>query len=131
MVALRWTDEDGPAGTLRYAHDEYVQVAAELGLVGAALVAAALVALGRLLWRSRSDPGVTDARWAGVVAAACAFAVHSAFDFIWHIPAVPLLMITLIGLATVLPTTTATPGGASSAPEESHHSTIPTRKGTR
>jgi hypothetical protein len=130
MVTLRWTDENGTAGMLRYAHDEYVQVAAELGLVGAALTAAVLVALGRLLWRCRSDSGVTGARWAGGVAATCAFAVHSAFDFIWHLPAVPLLLTTIIGLVTVLPMTTATPGGASSAPE-SHHSTIPTRKGTR
>ena len=38
----------------RYAHNEYIQVAAELGLVGLSLLAILLVALGRLLWSARA-----------------------------------------------------------------------------
>jgi hypothetical protein len=57
--------------------------------VGVVLLAVLLVALGRLLWRARAT-GPAGAVWAGVVAAAAAFAVHSGFDFVWHLPAVVL-----------------------------------------
>src|SRR6266705_1806003 len=46
---LRWKGPDGVTRFFRYAHDEYVQVAAELGLVGLALLAVLLVAVARLL----------------------------------------------------------------------------------
>jgi hypothetical protein len=36
-----------------------------------------------------------------VVAGICAFAVHGAFDFVWHVPAIPLMAAALVGL--VLP----------------------------
>jgi hypothetical protein len=36
-----------------------------------------------------------------VVAGAAAFAVHSGFDFVWHLPAVVLTVVLLIG--AVLP----------------------------
>ena len=51
-----------------YVHNEYVQVAAELGLVGLALLAVLLAAMARLLWRARPT-GDAGATWAGVVAA--------------------------------------------------------------
>jgi O-Antigen ligase len=87
--------EDGTR-IFTYAHNEYVQVAAELGLVGLALLAVLLVTLARLLWRAR-PAGPADAGWAGVVAAAAAFAVHSGFDFVWHLPAVVLAVTLLAG----------------------------------
>jgi hypothetical protein len=67
-----------------------------------ALLAVLLVALGRLLWRARAtDPPV--AGWAGVVAAAAAFVVHSGFDFVWHLPAVLLTVTLLVGVVLPAP----------------------------
>ena len=99
---LRWRGADGGTRFFGYAHNEYAQVAADLGLVGVALLAVLLVALGRLLWRARAtDPPV--AGWAGVVAAAAAFVVHSGFDFVWHLPAVLLTVTLLVGVVLPAP----------------------------
>jgi hypothetical protein len=38
------------------------------------------------------------------VAAICAFALHSGLDFVWHIPAIPLLAAALVGLVVPPPT---------------------------
>jgi O-antigen ligase len=89
-------------GTVRfqqYAHDEYLQTLVQEGAIGLGLLLALLAAFGRLLWRAR-PAGRSDALWAGVVAAACAAAVHAGFDFVWHVPVVPLMVAALIGLAT-------------------------------
>jgi O-antigen ligase len=53
---LRWRGADGGTRFFGYAHNEYAQVAADLGLVGVVLLAVLLVALGRLLWRARRRP---------------------------------------------------------------------------
>jgi hypothetical protein len=48
--------------------------------------------------------------WAGAVAATAAFCLHSGFDFLWHIPVIPLTVAALIGLAApplTRPTATA------------------------
>ena len=99
---LRWRGADGGTRFFGYAHNEYAQVAAELGLVGLALLAVLLVALGRLLWRARAT-GPAVAGWAGVVAAAAAFVVHSGFDFVWHLPAVLLTVTLLVGVVLPAP----------------------------
>src|SRR5215207_1763392 len=97
---LRWEGPDGGARYFTYAHNEYVQVAADLGLVGVALLAVLLVALARLLWRARATAA---GPWVGAVAAACAFAVHSGFDFVWHLPAVVLTVMLLVGVVLPAP----------------------------
>jgi hypothetical protein len=93
---LRSRGADGGTRIFGYAHNEYAQVAAELGLVGVALLVVLLVAFGRSLWSARAT-GPAGAGWAGVVAAAAAFAVHSGFDFVWHLPAVVLTVTLLAG----------------------------------
>jgi hypothetical protein len=99
---LRSREADGGTRIFGYAHNEYAQVAAELGLVGLALLVVLLVALGRLLWRARAaDPPVVG--WAGVVAATAAFVVHSGFDFVWHLPAVVLTVTLLAGVILPAP----------------------------
>jgi hypothetical protein len=75
---------------------------ADLGLVGLVLVAVLLAALARLLWRSR-PVGSARGPWAGVVAAAVAFAVHGGLDFVWHLPAVVLAVTVLAGTAVPPP----------------------------
>ena len=95
-AVLEWT---GPSGPLRarYVHNEYVQVLVELGGVGIALLLAALVAVAQLV--ARSAAAVRErALWAGAAAGLVALAVGSAFDFLWHVPAVPLVGALLVGL---------------------------------
>jgi hypothetical protein len=98
QARLRWTGPDGNTNGIRYAHNEYLQVTAELGLVGAALLIVLLAAIGWLLLAARRR-GPTPAMWAGVVAGLTAFAAHSAVDFLWQLPAIPLTAAALIGLA--------------------------------
>jgi hypothetical protein len=99
---LRWEGPDGGTRYFSYVHNEYLQVAADLGLVGLALLAVLLVALARLLWRARAT-AAGPWPWAGAAAAACAFAVHSGFDFVWHLPAVVLTVMLLAGVVLPAP----------------------------
>jgi hypothetical protein len=114
---LRWEGPDGGARYFSYVHNEYLQVAADLGLVGLALLAVLLVALARLLWRARATAA---GPWAGVVAAACAFAVHSGFDFVWHLPAVVLTAALLVGVVLPPP-----PAGPANPPPIPHRKEAP------
>lgn len=95
---LRWPSPDGAVNADRYAHDEYLQVLTDLGVAGAALATLFLVMAGRLLWRVRAGPP-DRALWAGAVAAAAAFVLHSGFDFLWQVPAVPFTVAAIVGLA--------------------------------
>jgi hypothetical protein len=95
-VLLRVTDAKGRLRVQQYIHNEYLQVLTEAGAIAAALLGLLLVGVARLLWRSRSL--AASALWAGVAAACAASAVHAGFDFIWHVPAVPLTMAALVGL---------------------------------
>jgi O-Antigen ligase len=99
---LRWKGHDHGTQLYTYVHNEYLQVAAELGLVGLVLLAALVVAMARMLWRAR-PPGPAGATWAGVVAAAAAFTVHSGFDFVWHLPAIVLTVTLLVALVLPAP----------------------------
>jgi hypothetical protein len=98
-VIITRTDHSGRHHVQRYVHDEYLQTLAEQGIVGVVLLAALSVALGRLLWLSRPRDSDRRALWAGVVAACAAAAVHAGFDFVWHVPVIPLILAALIGLA--------------------------------
>lgn len=110
---LRWKGTGHGTHLYAYVHNEYLQLAAELGLVGLVLLAVLLAAMARLLWRARpTDPA--SATWAGVVAAATAFIVHSGFDFVWHLPAIVLTVTLLIGI--VLPEPATTPDDKRSVP---------------
>jgi hypothetical protein len=95
---LLWLTPDGNGQAARYVHNEYLQTLVDLGAVGLALLLVALAALAWTVRRGRRHahrPGV----WAGAAAALTALAVHSAFDFLWHIPVLPLLGGLLVGLA--------------------------------
>jgi hypothetical protein len=98
-----WTTPDRHLRVDRYAHNEYLQLAAEEGLPSllllGALVAALLATARRGSGISRADPNAR-ALWVGAVVGLVYFAGHSGFDFLWHIPAVPLLAAVLVGLST-------------------------------
>ena len=91
-LELVYVDYLGRLVAAEYTHDEFLQTAAETGLVGAGLAAAVFACLGAAAFRRRHTAG-------GPFAAAilAAFAAHSTFDFLWHIPVLPLL----VGIAVV------------------------------
>jgi O-antigen ligase len=96
---LSWIGPDGSIAVARYAHNEYLQVLAELGIVGLGLLLGVLVVAGRAVARGR-EVTATPEMWAGVTAALVALAVHGVFDFGWHVPVVPLTGALLCGLVT-------------------------------
>jgi O-antigen ligase len=96
-AVLSWTDADGRRLTARYVHNEYLQIAAEVGLIGFALLVVLLCAIGRSVWRARPR-GVADEHWAGVVAGLTSVGFHSSVEFLWQIPAIPLVAALLIAI---------------------------------
>jgi len=106
-AVLTWVQHDRRVAS-RYVHNEYLQVLAELGLVGLALLVVLLASLAWTIWRGRPHAPST-AVWAGAAAGLAALAVHSALDFLWHLPAIPLAGAVLAGL--VLPTALDQEGG--------------------
>lgn len=89
----------GPNVFLAYAHDDYVQLAAETGLVGAAAAACLAGLLLSRFRRFRRDSlppeRILDA---GPWAALAGLSLHSAFDWNLHVPANALLASLVAGL---------------------------------
>jgi O-antigen ligase len=99
---VTWPGADGSTQVMRYLHDEYLEVLLALGAPGLLLLLALLAAAGATLRRAHQQlPG--SALVAAVSAALAAAAVHAAFDFVWHVPVVPLLLAALLGLMTERP----------------------------
>ncbi len=94
-----WLRERRVDDTVHQAHSLYLQTLAELGVVGLALLAAFLAALGaagRRAWRSR------PATAAGPVAALVVFFVHAGLDWDWEMPALTLVAMGLAGTLVAL-----------------------------
>jgi O-antigen ligase len=96
---LQWSGADGAVYTDQYAHDEYLQTAWKSGLVGLGLMVAMLFAIGRRIVRGSSGP-TSPGTWAGAVAGLAALAVASGFDFLWHLPVIPVVGALLAGLSS-------------------------------
>lgn len=92
-----YVTDEGERLVTRFVHNEYLQLLAELGAVGAVVLAAGLVLSGR---RVRRPPPPNDATWAGAVAGLAALGIHSGFDFLWHIPVVVLAAALVAGLVS-------------------------------
>jgi hypothetical protein len=109
---LLWA-RDRPRGTftVRDAHSLYLEVMAELGLVGIALLGVALLALlAGAMARSR---GPDRALGAAVAAAMLAWGLHAGLDWDWEMPAVTLWVFALGG---ALLASAAAAGGSRVAP---------------
>jgi O-Antigen ligase len=79
------------------AHSLYLETLGELGLVGTALLAIALLAMvAAIVARVRGDD---RALWAVVFAAALVWLVHAAVDWDWELPVVTLWLFAAGGLA--------------------------------
>ena len=87
-----------PGGiTVNDAHSLYIEVLGELGLVGLALIAVAIVTL--LVVAARRARGPHRALYGAVFAAILAWAVHAGFDWDWELPAVTAWVFALGGAA--------------------------------
>ncbi len=96
-ATLSWVGHDGTTLVAKYAHNEYLQVLAELGAVGLVVLLALFVTVARAVRETRpSHPSVP--LWAGATAGLVALAAGSALDFLWHVPAVPLVGGLLVGI---------------------------------
>jgi len=86
--------------TVHYAHDEYLQVATESGVIGLAI---AVVGIGFVLeeTRRRAQAAPRSFATAGIAAALVMLAAHSATDFLWHVPIVPVAVSVLLGVITL------------------------------
>ena len=98
LARFTWPTPDGNELIALYAHNEYVQLLVDLGAVGLALLAGVVAAAATVAWRGRRYPQPPGTR-AGAIGGLAAFAAHSGFDFLWHIPVLPLVAAMLVGLA--------------------------------
>ena len=78
----------------RDAHSLYIETAAELGLVGVAILAALIAGVAGA---ARGAVRVYPVRAPGMVAGVVAFGVHAGLDWDWEFPALSLIPIILIG----------------------------------
>lgn len=89
-VDLRWV-EGGRGFSAFFVHNEYLEFAVTNGTLGViALLLSGTIVLRRIDNRRASAP---------LLLACTAFLLHSSVDFLWHIPALPVLFATLTGLA--------------------------------
>jgi hypothetical protein len=91
--AVEWRRERESDDFAQDAHSLYLETLAELGIVGAALMLAFLLAAGAGIARGLRDDGEAVAP----AAAAClaAFLVHVGLDWTWEFPAVTLVALVL------------------------------------
>jgi len=105
-VLLQW-QEGGKTFTATFAHNEFLQLLLQNGIIGLVVLLSGLawifVRLAHLRGRSDATSG-----WSAecAIASLVALLVQSALDFLWHLPVIPVLM------AVVLATVTATSQGA-------------------
>jgi hypothetical protein len=93
--AVAWLRERPVLYATRDAHSLYLETAAELGVVGLALLLAFLGAVAVAARRAcRLDRGLV----AGPVAVLCAWAVHAGLDWDWEMPSLALVFVLLAAL---------------------------------
>ncbi len=96
---------DHPLGFYDHAHNDYVEIAANTGLLGLGLLLALCAAA---FWRAvralgDDNPALARGMAAGVVMAITSLALHSIVDFNLQIPANALTFTTVLALAWCLP----------------------------
>lgn len=96
---LTWSDPSGRAVGTWFVHNEYLQLLVQFGAIGGLLFAGLVAATARTVRPGRT-PTLAPEAWAGIAGALLALAVHSAFDFLWHIPAIPMVGAVLVGVAS-------------------------------
>lgn len=101
-----------------FAHNDYLQLASELGVVGFAIFIALMLSIVAKAIRAAIHAHDWDTRvlswgWVGAIAA---IAVHSLVDFNMYIPATPLVLAWIAGIAVSVPVRSAHQPEASGSP---------------
>ncbi len=95
-VIFVYRNEEGIPLLARYAHNEYLGMAVEHGLVGLLVLSLVLGGLAHVVWSARhSSPPV---HWVAAVAGLTTIGVHSALDFLWRFPVVPMVGAVLVAV---------------------------------
>jgi O-antigen ligase len=94
-----------------YAHSDYLQLLAELGLAGFAIGAALTLTVVRSALRAAENPSAKEARYFAVacVGALAAISLHSLADFNLYIPANAMLLAWIAGMAVAIESRETTP----------------------
>lgn len=95
QAEFTWIDDGGEQRSARFAHNEYLELLATHGLVGLAALAVLVVAVVRA---GRARAGPPDWPRIGASAGLVVFVVHSGFDFLWHVPVLPVVAAVLLGV---------------------------------
>lgn len=82
----------------RFAHNHYLQVLAELGIIGVVLLIGFLVTCGKKVWQRGKKGGVTY-YFPGLLAAMAAFLIHIGGDFSWNFPGSAVIFFAAAGTA--------------------------------
>jgi len=99
----RYQSPPWTAGSVRRAHNDYLELTADLGLLGLALAVWFVMAAGILIARGlRSAPSEVAATVIALLAGLAAIALQEFFDFALQIPANAILFTVLLGLAVRL-----------------------------
>jgi len=85
----------------QHAHNDYVELLVELGVIGMALLVLLLFTAGQALLRGEWDERESHLK-AGFVASLVSMVVFSAFDFNLHIPSNAILFSLIAGMAVAL-----------------------------
>jgi O-Antigen ligase len=95
---LLWTPRAPYYSSVQNAHSLYVETLAETGLVGLVLLAGFfLLVLGAAVMATARSRYEARVRAAGLTAALIAFTVGAASDWLWQIPALPVVFLLLSG----------------------------------
>lgn len=100
QVEFIWHASDDRWLFSEYAHNEYLEMLATHGLVGfVGMGLACLIVLLGIRYRGTypMNAMTSDGHRIGAWGALAAFTAHSAFDFLWHIPVLPLAAALLAG----------------------------------
>jgi O-antigen ligase/Tfp pilus assembly protein PilF len=87
-----------------YPHNDFLNLAADYGLIGFAIMLALFVCFFRHAWRiaRRTESSEQRAFAVGAMISAISILVHSAFDFNLHIPANSLLLAAIMGFTVAI-----------------------------
>ncbi len=100
MVSARYQSVDEVNFRFAHVHNDFLQLLAETGWIGAGLLVGGMLLLVRAIWvkwRARRDPFVRTIAGSGL-AALMAMGLHSLVDFNMHIPANALLLTTILAM---------------------------------
>lgn len=102
--AFQSFNRGAPMFLVDFAHNDYLQVLAELGAVGFALMAALMLAVLARVFRAATEPLEWQYRCLGLASAGavCAILLHSLVDFNLYIPANALLLAWVSGMTAGL-----------------------------